>query len=65
MSMRRIDVRAVGRDRTAAEKARRHLQGDAGARFSEGKYGVLLGRVAQTVTTFLSKDCLVAEIYER
>ena len=62
--MRRIDCRAVGRDRTREEKARRHLQGDKGARFSEGKYQVLLGRVAQTITTFISKDCLMAEIYE-
>ena len=63
--MRRVDCRAVGRDRTAKEKERRHLQGDAGARFSEGKYMVLLGHIASTITTFISKDCLVAEIYER
>ena len=63
--LKRIDARAVGRDRTAAEKVRRHLQGDAGAKFSEGKYMVLLGHVAATITTFISKDCLVAEIYER
>lgn len=44
---------------------RRHLQGDVGAKFSEGKYMVLLGHVAATVTTFVSKDCLVAEVYER
>ena len=62
--MRRIDARAVGRDRTAKEKARRHLHGDAGARFSEGKYMVLLGDVAPTVTTFINKDCLTAEVYE-
>ena len=63
--MRRIDARAVGRDRTAAEKARRHLQGDAGARFSEGKYMVLLGHIASTITTCATKDSLVAEIYEK
>ena len=63
--LKRIDCRAVGRDRTAKEKARRHLQGDAGAKFSDGKYMVLLGHVAATITTFVSKDCLVAEIYER
>lgn len=61
----RVDARAVGRDRTAAEKARRHLQGDAGAKFSEGKYGVLLGRISQTLTTFWSKDNMIAEIYEQ
>lgn len=63
--LKRIDARAVGRDRTQEEKARRHLHGDKGARFSEGKYGVLLGRIAQTVTTFATKDCMIAEIYER
>ena len=55
---------AVGRNRTAQEKKRRHLQGDAGARFSEGKYMVLLGHIASTITTFATKDSLVAEIYE-
>ena len=61
----RVDARAVGRDRTREEKARRHLYGDDGAKFSEGKYMVLLGHVAATITTFISKDCLVAEMYER
>lgn len=65
MLMKRIDARAVGRARTAEEKARRHLHGDMGARFSEGKYGVLLGRIAATVTTFATKDNQIAEIYER
>ena len=63
--MRRVDARAVGRDRTAAEKARRHIYGDTGATFSKGKYNVLLGRIAQTVTTIYSKDCLIAEVYEK
>lgn len=62
--MTRIDARAVGRDRTIAEKARRHIHGDAGAKFSGGKYGVLLGRVCGTVTTLATKDNQVAEIYE-
>jgi len=62
--LRRIDARAVGRDRTQEEKHRRHLYGDAGATFSKGKYGVLLGRVAATVTTFAAKDCVIADIYE-
>lgn len=60
----RIDARAVGRDRTRIEKLRRHIHGDAGARFSDGKYGVLLGRIASTITTFSTKDNQVAEIYE-
>lgn len=63
--MIRIDARAVGRARTAQEKARRHIHGDNGARFSEGKYGVLLGRISNCITTFITKDCLIAEIYER
>ena len=63
--MIRIDARTVGRDRTGQEKLRRHLHGDSGATFSKGKYMVLLGRVAATVTTFATKDSLVAEIYEK
>ena len=59
-----IDARAVGRDRTQEEKQRRHLYGDKGAKFSEGKYGVLLGRISNCITTLTSKDCLIAEIYE-
>ena len=62
--MRRIDARAVGRDRTQEEKHRRHLHGDKGATFSKGKYQVLLGRLAQTITTLASKDNQIAEIYE-
>lgn len=65
MLTKRIDARAIGRDRTAEEKARRHLHGDKGARFSEGKYGVLLGRISNCVTTITTKDCLIAEIYEQ
>lgn len=62
--MKRTDARAVGRDRTKDEKARRHLHGEKGSTFSKGKYGVLLGKIAQTVTTYPNKDFLVAEIYE-
>ena len=41
--MRKIDVRAVGRERTEEEKRRRHLYGDKGATFSKGKRMCLLG----------------------
>ena len=41
--MKRVDVRAVGRERTRAEKLRRRKFGDKGAKFSIGKRGVLLG----------------------
>ena len=60
----RIDVLAVGRARTREERMRRHIHGDKGATFSNGKYGVLLGRIAQTVTTFANKDSMIAEITE-
>lgn len=61
---RRIDARAVCRDRTQAEKHRRHLYGENGATFSKGKYQVLRGRVCATITTFSTKDNQIAEIYE-
>lgn len=38
-----IDARAVGRERTPEEKLRRHLYGDSGARFSQGKRMCILG----------------------
>lgn len=60
----RLDIRVVGRARTAEERRRRHLHGDRGARFSEGKYMVLLGRVSGCVTTLPAKDNLISEIYE-
>ena len=63
--MKRIDVRAVGRARTQQERERRHREGDAGAKFSGGKYGVLLGRIVGALTTAETKDNLVAEIYEK
>lgn len=62
--MKRIDARAIGRARTMQEKARRHLHGDKGATFSQGKYMVLLGRISSTITTIATKDNLCAEIHE-
>lgn len=62
--MKRIDVLAVTRSRTTEERARRHIHGDAGATFSKGKYMTLRRGYMGTVTTFTTKDCLVAEIYE-
>ena len=38
-----IAVLAVGRERTEEEKLRRHLHGDRGAKFSQGKRLCLLG----------------------
>ena len=41
--MKKIDVLAVGRERTEEEKQRRHLYGDRGAKFSKGKRLCLMG----------------------
>jgi hypothetical protein len=41
--MRIVDIYAVGRERTEEEKRRRHLYGDKGAKFSQGKRLCLLG----------------------
>lgn len=62
--MIRINARAVGRDRTHEEKLRRHIYGDEGAKFSGGKYMVLLGEIIGCVTTCATKDNILAEIYE-
>lgn len=62
--MTRTDARAVIRERTVEEKRRRHIHGDNGATFSKGKFLTLGGRVSGCVTTFTTKDCLLAEIYE-
>ena len=59
-----IDVRAVGRQRTEEEKRRRHIYGDKGAKFSQGKQMCLLGDILGTLTTLPSKDNLICEIYE-
>lgn len=60
-----IDAFAVGRERTEEEKRRRHLYGDKGAKFSQGKRLCLLGVVSGTITTMATKDCLICEIYEK
>lgn len=62
--MKRIDVRHLSRVRTAEERLRRHIYGETGATFSKGKYMAIGGHIMGTITTFISKDCLLAEIYE-
>lgn len=53
------------RQRSDEEKARRHLHGDKGARFSGGKIPKIdLGQVIGTVTTMVTKDLLLIESYE-
>ena len=64
MLLRRIDARGITRARTAEERLRRHLYGEVGATFSKGKYMTIGGHIMGTITTFISKDCLLAEIYE-
>ena len=58
-----IDVRAVGRQRTEEEKLRRHIYGDKGAKFSQGKQMCLLGDILGCLTTLPCKDNLICEIY--
>lgn len=62
--MKRIDAKSITRTRTAEERLRRHLYGEVGATFSKGKYMTLGSHIMGTITTFFSKDNLVAEIYE-
>jgi len=64
MLLRRIDARGITRARTAEERLRRHLYGEVGATFSKGKYMTIGGRYCGTITTFFSKDNLVAEVFE-
>lgn len=54
---------AVGRERTEAEKLRRRVHGDRGAKFSQGKRLCLLGETIGTITTFPTKDNLIMIIY--
>lgn len=60
-----IAVRAVGRERTEEEKLRRHLHGDKGAKFSNGRrLKVLADGINGCITTFATKDNLICEIYD-
>ena len=53
------------RERSEEEKLRRHLYGDKGAKFSEGKVPKLMPPdVIGTITTFITKDTLIFEIYD-
>lgn len=53
------------RERSEEEKLRRHLHGDKGAKFSKGKVPKLAPpRVIGTITTMVTKDLLIAELYE-
>ena len=53
------------RERSEEEKLRRHLHGDQGAKFSGGTVPKIdLGGVIGTVTTLVTKDLLIIEMYE-
>lgn len=53
------------RERSEEEKLRRHLHGDKGAKFKVGKVPKLSPPVVVgTITTLVTKDILLAEIYE-
>lgn len=53
------------RERSEEEKLRRHLYGDSGAKFSAAKIPSLdWGGVIGTITTTVTKDLLVLEVYE-
>lgn len=60
-----IDAQPLKRRRTEEERRRRHLHGDKGATFSKGKESYIGNDgVMNTVTTFFSKDNIMAEIME-
>ena len=53
------------RERSEEEKARRHKYGDRGASFSGGKVpNIDRGGVIGTITTMVTKDLLIIEMYE-
>lgn len=53
------------RERSEEEKLRRHLHGDSGAKFSAAKIPSLdWGGVIGTITTTVTKDLLLLEVYE-
>ena len=62
MTMRQI---MLTRERTEQEKLRRHLHGDNGAKFSQGKcLCVKKDGTAGTTTTFVTKEMYVMQIYD-
>lgn len=53
------------RERSEEEKARRHIHGDKGAKFSKAKIPKIdCGGVIGTVTTMVTKDLLLIEMYD-
>ena len=63
--MRKLTTEILTRERSEEEKRRRHLHGDRGAKFSGGKIPKIdRGGVIGTVTTMVTKDLMLIEIYE-
>lgn len=56
-----LDVRTIRKVRTEEEKRRRHLFGDAGAKFSQRKLE-MGGGIMNSLTTFVEKDNIIFEI---
>ena len=63
--MKHLTTQILTRERSEEEKRRRHLHGDKGAKFSGGKVPrVDCGGVIGTVTTMVTKDLLLIEMYD-
>lgn len=54
-----IQAYAIGRERAPEEKLRRHLYGDKGAKFSQGKRYCIIGEIIGCITTVPSKDNMI------
>jgi hypothetical protein len=59
------ETHILKRERSEEEKRRRHLYGDKGAKFSGGKIPCIdRNGVIGALTTMVTKDLLLIEIYE-
>ena len=65
MCLKYLATMILTRERSEEEKLRRHIHGDKGAKFSLGKVPKLAPPlIIGTITTFITKDLLRAEIFE-
>lgn len=63
--MRLIDAQQLRKMRTFEERERRHIHGDAGAKYSQGKVlYVAKDGMMGALTTAEAKDNLLVEVYE-
>ena len=64
-TLRYITTGILKRERSEEEKRRRHLHGDKGAKFSKAKVPCIdMDGIIGTVTTMVTKDLLLIELYE-